>query len=86
MPAAGAKASQVAVPRTWISLAPPVCCSGNVMRSALSYSGLTSFTARAFSGQPGSVSVNNGGSPPANCWSGSLASWSMLQNYLGTSP
>jgi len=56
------------------------CCTTNIMRSAVSYSGLTGYTSRAFSGQPGSVSVGTG------CFTGALSSWAMLSSWLGLSP
>lgn len=56
------------------------CCSGNIMRSAISYSGLTSFTARAFSGQPGGVSS------AGTCATTGLDSWAMMNSFLGISP
>ncbi len=54
------------------------CCSTNIMKDVASFSGLTSFTSRAFSG--------HGVSSATTCYTNGLSSWAMLQNYLGVSP
>ncbi len=54
------------------------CCPTNIMRASLGPT--TSDTSQAFSGQPGSVSSSSG------CYTGTLASWTMLQSFLGVSP
>ena len=56
------------------------CCTTNIMRSSVTYSGITGFASRAFSGQPGSVSA------ASTCYTGTLSSWAMLTNFLGVSP
>jgi hypothetical protein len=56
------------------------CCNINIMRASVNFSSLNSFTARAFSGQPGGVTSSS------TCWTTTLSSWAMLQSYLGTSP
>ncbi|MCI0342243.1 MAG: IPT/TIG domain-containing protein [Planctomycetales bacterium] len=54
------------------------CCTTNVMKDVASFSGLTSFTSRAFSG--------HGVSAATTCYTNGLSSWAMLQSYLGVSP
>jgi hypothetical protein len=56
------------------------CCTANIMRSSVSWSGITGFSSRAFSGQPGGATSGSG------CYTNTLSSWAMLQAFLGTSP